>query len=234
MQIYDDNPLAPSLDLENVEVYNDVGRYVGTKLDLKTAFPLTHNVGGTEFNIFRRQFNGNEDAGSGGGGINLTNNTVDIPDHFFVTGEKVTYSYTGATSLNAVGIQATSVGGVSTDKLPTDLYVVKINSNNNEIVVGESDKDGKIFVLNFSDYVTILQSQLADYTRLHFTAAQVWSVFAQLLRGVAHLHARGVIHRDLKTLNVLLCAKRPGHYADGGDGAWRTQTWIVHSAHDAA
>ena len=129
MQIYDDNPLAPSLDLENVEVYNDVGRYVGTKLDLKTAFPLTHNVGGTEFNIFRRQFNGNEDAGSGGGGINLTNNTVDVPDHFFVTGEKVKYSYTGATSLNAVGIQATSVGGVSTDKLPTDLYVVKISAS---------------------------------------------------------------------------------------------------------
>ena len=129
MQIYDDTPLAPSLDLENVEVYNDLGRYVGTKLDLKTAFPLTHNVGGTEFEIFRRQFNGNEDAGSGGGGINLTNNTVDIPDHFFVTGEKVTYSYTGATSLNAVGIQATSVGGVSTDKLPTDLYVVKISAS---------------------------------------------------------------------------------------------------------
>ena len=129
MQIYDDVPLAPSLDLENVEVYNDIGRYVGTKLDLKTAFPLTHNVGGTEFDIFRRQFNGNEDAGSGGGGINLTNNTVDVPDHFFVTGEKVKYSYTGATSLNAVGIQATSVGGVSTDKLPTDLYVVKISAS---------------------------------------------------------------------------------------------------------
>ena len=45
-----------------------VGRYVGTKLDLKTAFNLTHNIGGDELDIFRRQFNGNDNAGSGGGG----------------------------------------------------------------------------------------------------------------------------------------------------------------------
>ena len=44
MQVYEDIPLAPSLDLSNVEWYNDVGRYVGTKLDLKTAFNLTHNL----------------------------------------------------------------------------------------------------------------------------------------------------------------------------------------------
>ena len=33
-------------------------------------------------------------------------------------------------------------------------------------------------------------------------------LFAQLLRGVGHLHARGVLHRDLSPTNVLL---------DGGD-----------------
>ena len=129
MQIYDGVPKSPSMPLENVEIYNDIGRYIGTKLDLKTAFPLTHNVGGTEFNIFRRQFNGNDDAGAGGGGINIINNTVEIVDHFFVTGERVTYSYTGATSLNAVGIEATTVAGVTTDKLPTDLYAVKNSSS---------------------------------------------------------------------------------------------------------
>jgi len=129
MQVYEDIPLAPSLDLSNVEWYNDVGRYVGTKLDLKTAFNLTHNVGGDELDIFRRQFNGNDNAGSGGAGINIENNTVEIVDHFFVTGERVTYSYTGATSLNAVGIKDATVGGATTDKLPKDLYVVKTSSS---------------------------------------------------------------------------------------------------------
>ena len=129
MQIYDGVPKSPSMPLENVEIYNDIGRYIGTKLDLKTAFPLTHNIGGTEFDIFRRQFNGNDNAGSGGGGINITNNTVEIVDHFFVTGERVTYSYTGATSLNAVGIKDATVAGVTTDKLPKDLYVVKTSNS---------------------------------------------------------------------------------------------------------
>ena len=129
MQVYEDIPLAPSLDLSNVEWYNDVGRYVGTKLDLKTAFNLTHNIGGDELDIFRRQFNGNDNAGSGGAGINIENNTVEIVDHFFVTGERVTYSYTGATSLNAVGIKDATVGGATTDKLPKDLYAVKTSSS---------------------------------------------------------------------------------------------------------
>ena len=74
MQIYDNIPLAPSLDLDNVEWYSKFGRYVGTKLDLQTAFNLKHN----EKQIFRRIFDGSSDAGTGGNGINLTNNTVDI------------------------------------------------------------------------------------------------------------------------------------------------------------
>ena len=151
MQIYDDVPKSPSMPLENVEIYNDIGRYVGTKLDLKTAFPLRHTVGGTEFDIFRRQFNGNDDAGSGGAGINITNNTVEIVDHFFVTGERVRYSYTGATSLNAVGIEAATVGGATTDKLPTDLYIVKNSSSTlrfAETAEKALKKDPEVFVLD--------------------------------------------------------------------------------------
>ena len=115
IQPFNDIPGAPDLDLNNVIYYSDRGRYVGTKLDLKTSFGLKHN----ELNVFRRQFDGNSSLA-----VNPTENVVKIPDHYFVTGEKLTYSYTGTSSLNAVGIAETTVSGVATDKLPKDLYAV--------------------------------------------------------------------------------------------------------------
>ena len=52
LQIFDNQEFAPNLPLNNVEVLSNRGRYVGTKLDLQTAFDLKHN----EEPIFRKQF----------------------------------------------------------------------------------------------------------------------------------------------------------------------------------
>ena len=52
LQIFDNQEFAPNLPLGNVEVLSNRGRYVGTKLDLQTAFDLKHN----EEPIFRKQF----------------------------------------------------------------------------------------------------------------------------------------------------------------------------------
>jgi hypothetical protein len=126
LQIFDNQEFAPNLPLNNVEVLSNRGRYVGTKLDLQTAFDLKHN----EDPIFRRQFNGNRDAGTGSNGLNIAKNTVNIPNHFFVTGEKVNYSFQGATTLNAVSIEETVVAGIgTTDKLPQELFVVKFGDD---------------------------------------------------------------------------------------------------------
>ena len=54
-------------------------------------------------------------------------NFYQFPNHFFVTGEKVLYTHVGTGSTNAIGIVTTSVAGVSTDKLPNELYVVKVD-----------------------------------------------------------------------------------------------------------
>ena len=115
IQPFNDIPGPADLDLGNTIYYADRGRYVGTKLDLRTSFGLKHN----ELEIFRRQFDGNSSSA-----VNPTENVVKISDHYFVTGEKLTYSYTGTTSINAIGIAQTTVSGVSTDKLPKDLYAV--------------------------------------------------------------------------------------------------------------
>ena len=126
LQIFDNVEVAANLPLGTVEVLSNRGRYVGTKLDLQTAFDLKHN----EAPIFRKQFFGNKDEGTGGNGVNIARNTVNIPDHFFVTGEKVNYSFQGAGSVNAVGIEQTVVAGIgTTDKLPQELFVVKFGDD---------------------------------------------------------------------------------------------------------
>jgi hypothetical protein len=108
-------------DLNNNILFSDFGTYTGTEFDKKTQFNL--ESGG--LSIFERQFSGN-DASI----VNVTNNQITIPNHYFVTGEKVNYTYENSkfTSENAINITSTVIGGISTDKLPKELYVVKFSN----------------------------------------------------------------------------------------------------------
>ena len=120
--IYDANLLPTGIGFTNTELITHTREYRGTRLDLVTEFGLKHD--GLE--IFRRSFDGGSTSI-----VDLTGNFVRIPEHFFVTGEKVTYQYSGEGTTNAIGIATTTVPGVgSTDKLPTELYIVK-NSDAN-------------------------------------------------------------------------------------------------------
>jgi len=102
------------------------GFYEGTFFDIKRSFYLTHKG----IPIFERYFNGSNI------GIGVTNvgivstgkDTIYIPNHFFVTGEEVSYTYSGTGTKNAIGIATTSISGIGlTDKLPSTLYIVKSN-----------------------------------------------------------------------------------------------------------
>ena len=56
--------------------------------------------------------------------------SVDIPNHFFVTGEELTYSNPGAGTTQNIGIVTATVPSIgSTDKLPSSVFVVKVDSN---------------------------------------------------------------------------------------------------------
>jgi hypothetical protein len=110
------------IDFINSEIQTDYGTYEGTDVDIKRAFNLTHK----NDPIFERYF-----AGDSSVVVNVTSNTISIPNHFFVTGEEVRYINAGAGTTQAIGIAATTFTGVGlTDKLPDSVYIVKVDINN--------------------------------------------------------------------------------------------------------
>ncbi|KAL5013904.1 hypothetical protein ScPMuIL_008174 [Solemya velum] len=72
-----------------------------------------------------------------------------------------------------------------------------------EIVVGSSMD--KIYIV--MDYVEHDLKSLMDTMKNPFLVGEVKTLLIQLLKGVAHLHDNWIIHRDLKTSNLLLSHK---------------------------
>jgi len=99
------------------------GLYTGTENDIKFSFPLKH-VGDS---IFHKTFNASDPAV-----VDVTDNTFVVSNHFFQTGEELTYTPTGAGTTMSIGIAQTGgtvVGFGTTTKLPSTVYAVKIAEN---------------------------------------------------------------------------------------------------------
>jgi hypothetical protein len=77
--------------------------------------------------LFSRTFNSNDSSI-----VDLTTYNFNITNHNLQTGQKIFYSYQGGTP---IGITTTSLvlGGISTNILPSTLYVNKINDNNFQV-----------------------------------------------------------------------------------------------------
>ena len=120
--VEDENSVSnTSINLNNAEIVSSYGNYDGTETSVIRSFDLTHN----QNPIFLRYFNG-----SSSDIIDTSTDSILIPDHYFVTGEKVRYSYAGAGTTQAIGIAATVVTGIGlTDKLPSTVYVVKVDES---------------------------------------------------------------------------------------------------------
>ena len=108
------------INLNNGTIETGYGEYTGTERDIKRSFDLTHRNN----NIFERTFFGSV--------IDLDLNTIEIPNHFYVTGEQITYVGPGIGNTGSIGIAQTTftVTGVTTNLLPpTGVFVVKLNDN---------------------------------------------------------------------------------------------------------
>ena len=121
LSLNEDTSLSNVIDFTNGSINSDLGSYQGTESDVKRAFEMQHE----NLPIFERYFEAN-DAGI----ANTTNNTIRIPNHFFVSGEKLKYVHVGETD-SAIGIATTSfVGAANTTFLPGEnLFAVKVDDN---------------------------------------------------------------------------------------------------------
>ena len=120
-----------TIDFTNAFIRSGYGFYTGSETDIKRSFGLTHK----NKPIFERYFDGSDSDI-----VDITNNTITIPEHFFVTGEKVIYSFAGAGTTQAIGIVTTTISGVgSTDKLPSSLYIVKDTDLKVRVAASASD-----------------------------------------------------------------------------------------------
>ena len=107
------------IDLGNAFFRSYYGEYRGTETDIKRGFGLTHN----NLPIFQRFVDGSDSSI-----VSISANTVTVPDHYFVTGEKLKYSWAGAGSSQAIGIGTSVIAGIgTTDKLPETVYAVKVD-----------------------------------------------------------------------------------------------------------
>ncbi len=126
--------LSSSLDLSNGNLIEfSYGNYTGTELDIKKSFNLTYRGNP----IFQKNF-----IGSSSNNVNIVDNTISIPNHYFVTGEEVQYSYLNSTTSTvcAIGIGTTNIPGIgNTDKMPGTVYIVKIDDSKVKVSASASE-----------------------------------------------------------------------------------------------
>ncbi len=117
---YEDD-LRDIVDFNNATIETNYDNYYGTDRDIKRSFELTHKT----YPIFQRYFNASDPTV-----IDTVSDTVKVPNHFFVTGELLNYTNPGTGTTSSIGIGLTSFVGIgTTDKLPSNVYAVKINDN---------------------------------------------------------------------------------------------------------
>ena len=119
LRLVDTDNTNTSIDLTNASILTGNGNYTGTDSDIKREFELTH----TQLPIFERYF-----VGSASTVVDTTNNIIKIPNHFFVTGEELTYNHAGTGTTQAIGIVTATIAGIgTTDKLPESVYAIKVD-----------------------------------------------------------------------------------------------------------
>ena len=117
LKVQDD--LQDQITFDNALIQSESGTYEGTHSDIKRAFNLTHN----NYPIFEREFDGSDTEI-----ISVLDNTIKLPNHYFVTGEKLRYEPIGLGSSTNIGIVTTTISGIGqTDKLPRTVYAVKVD-----------------------------------------------------------------------------------------------------------
>ena len=131
------------IDFTNGSIETRFTQYQGTDRDVLRAFELKHRTDP----IFERYF-----LGADSSIVSVADNTIRIPNHFFVSGEQLTYVHAGAASTQAIGITSTSFVGIgTTDKVPGTVFAVKVDDDKIKLAsTAENALKGTPVVLDFT------------------------------------------------------------------------------------
>jgi len=131
------------IEFGNASIENSGSVYTGTLNSIKRQFNLQHKT----LDVFRRVVDGSSTQI-----VNLTNDTITIPNHFFVTGEELVYAPSTGIATNALGIARTTFVGVgSTTFLPSSVFAIKEGDNKIKLARSAEDALKNIAVnLNFT------------------------------------------------------------------------------------
>ena len=109
-------------DLVSASLKSNFDTYTGTELTIRRSFPLTHNNN----TIFTKEFNGSDSAV-----VDLTDNSVFLPNHYFVTGQELVYDTQTGIKTNFISIASTNgFPGVGvTNTLPRSVFCIKVSED---------------------------------------------------------------------------------------------------------
>ena len=107
--------------------------------------------------VFEKIFDGSDSSI-----VKIVGDTITIPDHFFVTGERVTYNSAGLSTTDKIGIALTTFPetGITTSFIPDEgLFVVKVDDET--IQLARSAEDALKAVPNTLEFTSIGSWQLS-------------------------------------------------------------------------
>jgi hypothetical protein len=131
------------LDLQDTKIDTFDGTYTNTQADVRRAFGLFH--GGDA--IFERSFDSTDPLI-----VDTDNDLIIIPNHFFTSGERLSYNPIGSGTTSSIGIGTTTISGYgSTDKLPEYFYAIKVDDKS--IRIAGSSEDA--LASNVGNYLTL-------------------------------------------------------------------------------
>jgi hypothetical protein len=104
--------------------------YIGNELDIKKQFDLTYK----QNPVFVQSFDSTDNTV-----VDIANDQFNLINHYFTNGEKVVYSYGDPTLYSPVGIATTTISGISTNVLPSSLYIVKVNESAVKVAASATD-----------------------------------------------------------------------------------------------
>lgn len=108
------------------------GKYQGILEEIPQNFKLFSD----NIPIFEQEFNSEDTEVVT---LGITSSTISFAQHYFVTGEELTYNVGSGSTNEPIGIATTVISGISTDILPQSVFVIKVDERKIKLAATAQD-----------------------------------------------------------------------------------------------